>query len=46
MQLCFGVEPGDDDYAKCVRIFDYNEDGVIDLRDYETLEDLLSNGAS
>ena len=42
--LCFGVEAADDDYAECLRIFDYNGDGYVDLADYEILADLLLNG--
>ena len=50
MQRCFGIEAGEDGYAECTRVFDCGEDcvedGVVDLRDYKTLEDLLYNGAS
>jgi Ca2+-binding EF-hand superfamily protein len=42
--LCFGIEAADDNYAECLSIFDYDEDGYIDLTDYEILADLLLNG--
>ncbi len=44
-QVCFGIGAGENDGAECLRIFDYNGDGVIDLEDYEILEHLLSSGA-
>ncbi len=42
--LCFRIEAADDDYAECLRLLDYDEDGYIDLTDYEILADLLLNG--
>ena len=43
-QFWLGVGAEEDDYSECTRVFDFNEDGVIDLEDFETLEVLLRNG--
>ncbi len=44
LQCCFGAAEGQDQYDECVRIYDFNEDGVMDLKDYVTLVDLMFNG--
>ena len=44
IQNCFGVEGQDEDYVECLRVFDFNLDGVLDLADYEPFQDLYYNG--
>ncbi|MFQ5589966.1 MAG: hypothetical protein ACE5HE_02275 [Phycisphaerae bacterium] len=44
MQACFGTLPGRLTDVECLRIYDFDEDGLIDLTDYITLWDLLLHG--
>jgi len=46
MQECFGVDPQAANSAECLRIFDFDDNGVIDLGDFQAFQGLYYNGPS
>jgi len=44
-QVCIGIESPAADYVECLRVYDFNADGAVDLQDFEEFHDLYFNGA-